>query len=293
MPDLIPCPRPSLSVLPDELSFFATSHSQEQGETAASVSAAEANTADESREHRAFFLNFAPSEGHPREENVEFGPSVSFSKPVFENKSLSEEEDEENDDKDCETNGVTDESRQRLLEQYQLQDEVIPEGASQTQKPLLHTTTREALEYRKYKPPKLVHVSGPRTTPIYSSPRKFKASSTATRRKEADFPEKMLDEMDAKHTELDVKDFLRHFCAGKNMTARQMKEVGNFSDLDTSEESRMYPVLVSNLMLYNSFNSFDPLSFDSAPCSTACCPWRNLPMSSRTPPIGLSPPIVT
>ena len=46
---------------------------------------------------------------------------------------------------------------------------------------------------------------------------------------------------------IDVKDFLRDFCGGgKNLTARQMKEVGNFAGLDTSEESRMYPVLVSN-----------------------------------------------
>lgn len=256
MADPIPYPSSSSTTFQREPSFSSTSYSHAQEYPARVVES------DRFYSSHDFWDPFTSATSGPsfetevsdpfaeREDPSQetFGPSIRFPDCFFEKGNPFEQphdEGDESDEEDLEINGFVDETQQRLLEQYELQDNVIPEGSSQTHNPLHNTTTREALQYDRYRPPKLVHVSTPRTTPNYSSPRKFKASSTATTRKGADFKDRILEEMDAKFVQLDVEDFLRNFCGGKNMTARQLKKVGDLADLDTSEESRMYPTLVS------------------------------------------------
>jgi hypothetical protein len=135
-----------------------------------------------------------------------------------------------------------------LLEQYDSQGDITLVSEGKRPEQLLgEVHNQEHIQFRKYyKHRRFFYISsaGPKSHPILATPRKHKASSASTARKEADFAEKILEEMDTQCAEIDVKDFLKVFCPGRNMSKKQLKMVGNFTDLDTSDESKMYPTLV-------------------------------------------------
>jgi hypothetical protein len=128
-----------------------------------------------------------------------------------------------------------------LADQYILRADPVTVEGQHPEEFLQEVQKREVLEFRTYR--NFVHISS-RNHPVTTTPRKHKASSAGTTRKEADFAEKITDEMNSKFAEITVKDFLQLFSRGPNLTKKQLKTIGDFSDLDTTDEAKMYPTLV-------------------------------------------------
>jgi hypothetical protein len=142
---------------------------------------------------------------------------------------------------DLEDNSFIEDPDTNLTDQYTLRAERVSVEGPHPEEFLQDIQKREVLEFRKYR--NFAYISS-RNHPATATPRKHKASSAGTTRKEADFAEKITDEMNSKFAEIAVKDFLHLFCRGPNLTKKQLKNIGDFSDLDTTEEAKMYPTLV-------------------------------------------------